>query len=493
MTYTHTQSAERDIALIDELLAHEGECPWLEFKENNANKEMIGKLCSALSNAARIHNKDMAYVLWGVEDESKRIVGTSYTPESEKVGNQVFTFWLSQHLNHCDAFNFKTVQHPQGKLVLLEIPAATTAPAEFDNIAYVRIGSATPRLSAHPQLFQKLIDNMRPYTWEKGIAKSFLLPEDVFSLLDYPTYLRLTKHPLPENRNSLLEVFEAERLLTKDVGGRWNITNLGALLLANDLRQFDPSLARKGIRFVAYEGNNKASTVVHRYDEMKGYASGFEAVLAYIKHLIPQNEYIGQALREARPLFPELAVREIIVNALIHQDFTIRGTGPLIELFKTRLEVTNPGAPLIQVDRMIDLPPRSRNEVLASIMRRMGFCEEQGSGLDKVVELIESLQLPAPLFEDAEEHTRVVLFAPMQLTKMNKDDRIRACYLHACLQFLERKHLTNASLRQRFGIEEKNKAIISRYIREAIDAGMISPVKADAARNMMKYNPYWAM
>ena len=65
-------------------------------------------------------------------------------------------------------------------------------------------------------------------------------------------------------------------------------------------------------------------------------------------------------------------------------------------------------------------------------------------------------------------------------------------YLHACLKWVMRDYLTNASLRERFGVEEKNKAAVSRYIREAVEAGMIKPYDEDAARKMMKYVPHWA-
>jgi ATP-dependent DNA helicase RecG len=74
----------------------------------------------------------------------------------------------------------------------------------------------------------------------------------------------------------------------------------------------------------------------------------------------------------------------------------------------------------------------------------------------------------------------------------SKADRIRGCYLHACLRYVQRDFLTNASLRERFGVEEKNKAAVSRYIREAVESGMIRPVNEDAARKMMKYVPFWA-
>jgi predicted HTH transcriptional regulator len=164
----------------------------------------------------------------------------------------------------------------------------------------------------------------------------------------------------------------------------------------------------------------------------------------------------------------------------------------MVEIFEDRIEITNPGEPLVDTHRFVDTPPKSRNEELASLMRRFGICEERGSGIDRVIFQVELFQLPAPLFEVPEGFTRAVLFAHKPLSDMDKSDRIRASYLHACLKWVMRDYLTNASLRERFGIEEKNKATISRYIREAVVAGMIKPFDESAARKMMKYVPYWA-
>ena len=148
--------------------------------------------------------------------------------------------------------------------------------------------------------------------------------------------------------------------------------------------------------------------------------------------------------------------------------------------------------PLVDTDRFLDSPPKSRNEKLASLMRRFGICEERGSGVDKVVFEMEFYQLPAPLFEATGESTRAVLLAHRPLTRMDRADRVRACYLHACLRYVNREYLTNSSLRERFGIEARNIAMASRLIREAIAAGAISPHDKDAAPKYMKYVPWWA-
>lgn len=90
-----------------------------------------------------------------------------------------------------------------------------------------------------------------------------------------------------------------------------------------------------------YAGTDRTKAVTHRRDGQKGYASGFEGLLGYVHGLLPQNELIGQALRESHPLLPQVSVPELVANALIHQDMKTTDAGPLIELFSDRLEITN--------------------------------------------------------------------------------------------------------------------------------------------------------
>jgi predicted HTH transcriptional regulator len=208
--------------------------------------------------------------------------------------------------------------------------------------------------------------------------------------------------------------------------------------------------------------------------------------------VLPANEVIEQALRKSVPMFPELAVRELVANALIHQDLFVTGAGPMVEIFEDRIEITNPGEPLVDTERFVDTPPRSRNEALASLMRRVRICEERGSGIDKVLSQVEWFQLPAPLFEKPDGFTRVVLFAHKPLAAMDRAERVRACYLHACLRYVGREYLTNASLRKRFGIDTRNSAIASRIIKEGIEGGVIVADDPGAAPKLMRYLPAWA-
>lgn len=265
---------------------------------------------------------------------------------------------------------------------------------------------------------------------------------------------------------------------------------MGACLFSRDLGRFE-SLSRKPMRVVEYSGADRIKTK-REQEGVRGYAVGFEGIIKFINNLVPRNEVIQEALRRSVPMYPEIAIRELVANALIHQDFFVKGAGPMVEIFSNRIEVTNPGRPLVDTRRFLDLPPQSRNEKLASLMRRVGVCEERGSGIDKVVHLTELYQLPAPIFEVVGENTRAVLFAHKSFTDMDKDDRIRACYLHACLKSVKREYLTNSSLRTRFGLPDTSSAVVSRLIRDAVDAGLISPHDPNAGNRHMKYVPFWA-
>ena len=485
-----TPSDPRMVALVDDLRKLPAESEWVEFKHNNYDAVLIGKLISAISNAARLAGQHFGYVVWGLRDDDHEAVGTTFQPSREKQQNQPLELWLSQRLQPDVAISFQPIEYRGVHLVLLEIPAAVTSPVEFERTAYIRIGSATPRLSDHPDRLRALWGKLQPYVWESGIADRFMTDEDILARLDYDSYFEFMGQPLPESRSAILSRLESERLIKADVGGRWSLTNLGAVLFAKRLENCSPSIARKGVRFVAYGGINRACTVTHRRDEQKGYACGFEGLIDFINGLLPRNEHIGKVFREERPLYPAIALRELIANALIHQDMTITGAGPLIELFSDRMEVTNPGQPLVQPDRFLDAPPRSRNEGLAALMRRMRLCEEQGTGIDKVLAAVELHQLPPPDFRVEGDAVRVVLYAPRRFADMTLEERIRACYQHAALKWVSGQRMTNTTLRERLGIETQNAAQASGVIKQTLNSGLIRP--ADPERPRSGYVPFWA-
>jgi predicted HTH transcriptional regulator len=476
--------------LVFELRKLPHETGWVEFKENNSNPEDIGEYLSALSNTAALLGRANGYVVWGVRDGTHDVTGTGFKPAATKKGNEDLSSWLARLLDPRLHFHFYEVLHQGQPIVVLEIPRAEGRPVQFRGAEFIRVGSCRQKLKDHPQIEKDLWRVFDTTPFEELIALSHTDAADVLSLLDYPAYFELLEQPLPTDRDKILSRLADDRLIESDSAGKWDITNLGALLFARNLEGFK-HLGRKTVRIVVYEGKDRLKTLREQVIR-KGYATGFQPILEHLRAILPRSEVVDQGVRREVPLYPEPAIRELIPNALIHQDFSATGSGPMVEVFTGRMEITNPGTPLIRTERFLDSPPRSRNEALASFMRRLGICEERGSGIDKVVAETERHQLPAPLFEKPDGFTRAILFTHRPLREMDRADRSRACYLHACLRHVGRELMTNSSLRARFGIQEQNSAFASRIIREAMDDGLVKRSDETQGRKHAKYLPFWA-
>lgn len=477
-------------SLVEELRKLPSETEWVEFKLNKDDHEMIGQRISALSNSAALVGKNSAYLIWGIDDQTHDIKGTHFDYRTKKIGNEELENWLLHSISPKIHFKFHSVNVEGSPVVILEIPRADQNPVQFQSKEFIRIGSYTKQLKDHPDRERELWRIFDQTPFEKLHARENVNDQDVIRFLDYPSYFELMELELPSDRQRILSRLEEEFFISKNDAGSWDILNLGAILFAKDLSVFE-HLNRKALRVIHYKGNSRLETL-HEQVGTRGYANGFEGLIDYINARIPHNEVLGTALRKNVPMFPEIAIRELVANALIHQDLFQRGTGPMIEIFDDRLEVTNPGIPLIETDRFLDSPPKSRNEALASVMRRIGICEERGSGIDKVVHQTEVFQLPAPCFETTPEHTRAVLFAHKDFDRMTSTERIHACYMHACLRYLLHDYMTNESLRERFGISSQKIAAVSRVISAAKKRNIIIPAEEGQGNKFARYLPHWA-
>lgn len=355
--------------------------------------------------------------------------------------------------------------------------------------SYIRSANQTRKLEKTEVV--SLIAKSQGLRFEDGISEVNLSAEEVLKKIDFTSYFDLIEQSLPSGNGAILNVLCADKLVREN-GDLFDITNLGAILLAKNIEEFK-NLSRKAVRVIIYEGRDRLKTL-KEIDGKKGYATGFESLIGFINNLLPANEVIKTALRADVKMYPDLAIRELVANALIHQDFYIAGTGPMIEIFSDRIEITNPGQPLIDTLRLLDSPPQSRNEKLASIMRRFKICEERGSGIDKIINQCELFQLPAVDFRKSEKHFTATLFAHRPLSKMNKEDKVRACYQHCCLKYVAGKEkMNNTTLRERFGIEERNYPIASVILSDTVDAGLIKLFDVNnKSKRYITYIPFWA-
>lgn len=476
--------------LINELRKLKNENTWIEFKVNNYDPEMIGQNISALANGAASAEKNCGYMLWGIDDKTHEIVGTDRDHYNIKVGNQEIESWLRNLLSKNANFEFHTVDMNNKQVIILIIYKATSQTVTFKKVDYIRVGSYTKQLNEYPVIQAQVWDKIRSQKFEDIVSKKDLTLQQALEYIDYNSYFELLEKTVPSTYEKIVHYLIEDDIIVKQSNGLYQISNLGAILFAKKLSDFK-NIERKAIRIVQYEGEDRLN-ILKQHTGTKGYAVEFTRLIEYLEAILPSKEKIDGAIRKRYLKYPIVALREIIANALIHQDFSIAGTGPIVEVFNSRIEVTNPGIPLIDINRIIDNPPKSRNEKLASLMRRLKMCEELGSGWDRIAICCEIEQLPAPKIVLYQENTKVYMYSGMPFSNIPQEDKIWACYIHACLKYVSNDGLTNSSLRERFGLKGQSSASVSRLIKDTVQAELIKPIDPNTAPRYMKYIPFWA-
>lgn len=462
-------------------LALSTESERLEFKEakQQFDNSKLLDYCVALANEGGGH------LVLGVNNANPRCV----------IGTQAFS--VVTHLNEikllvADRLDIRLdvteLQHPDGRVLVLAVPSRPAGqPMHINGQYWMRAGESLVGMT--PDQLRRIFEEARP-GWLEQAAASGVSADDVVALLDTQSFFDLLQLPYPSDRNGVIGRLQDMHLISR-VDSGWNICNMTALLLAKRLDAFSDDLARKAPRVIVYDGVNKLVT----RDEaqgLKGYVVGFAGLLDHVHSSAPQNRFVEQALREETKMFPVQALRELVANALVHQDFEITGRGVKIEMYSDRVEISNAGIPPIEPDRFID-EDRARNERMAGLMRKFRICEQKGSGMDKVTELAEVYQLPAPEVLITSFTTTVVLYAHKDFSEMTKPDRVRACYQHCALQYVTRKRMTNQSLRERFGLSEAATATVSQVIGASKEAGKIKLDDSETtSTRYAKYVPYWA-
>ena len=449
----------------------------LEFKEAKTqyDTKKLSRYCVAIANEGGGH------LILGVKDKLPReVVGTDAFHDTVDIAGKLFT-WVGFRVD------VEEVNHPDGRILIFIIPSRPRGTAYHYEGAYL-MRSGEELVPMSEDQLRKIFAEGQP-NWLEETALKNVSAQDVVQLLDTQTFFDLLNLPYPTNQSGVIEKLISEKLIEK-TDADFNILNIGAVLLAKNLKNFS-SIQRKATRVIVYKGESKLETLSDLTGE-KGYAVGFTGLVQYVMGKLPQNEVIKDAIRKEVTLVPEVVIRELLANALIHQDFEMTGVSPVVEIYSNRVEISNPGEPIVPVERFID-GYQSRNERLADIMRRFGICEEKSSGIDRVIESAEILQLPAPEFLISHKRTIVVIHGERAFRDMSGSDRVRACYQHCVLQYVLRKQMTNQSLRQRFGVSEGSANIISQIISSAVEQNLIkNDPNAPDSRRYARYIPFWA-
>lgn len=346
--------------------------------------------------------------------------------------------------------------------------------------AYIRSAGHTVKMSR--EQVHEMLALSHGLTFEKRVARSAVMDETVLELLDYKKLYELIDKRIPQDKSRIMDqMCEFGMIERKD--DRYDILNLGSILFARKLKDF--GLENKEVIVRKYSGTNNLVMELE-YKMSVGYAVGFEDMVDTVMRFTSKEKI--EVRREAVPTYPRVAVREFAANLMAHQDFGITGMPITIEVFTNRLVMTNPGACLNDVNRLIDLPPHSRNEGMAQLMLQLDMCERRGSGYDRAVAAIEEMLLPAYKVQSGNDYTRVFMFPMKALKNMTKEEKVIACYQHACLLYENNLNLTNQTVRERFGLDKNKSSVASRIIADTVERGLLKV--SDEQNTSTKYVSY---
>ena len=339
-----------------------------EFKENWFQPEVLGEYISALSNAAAFHYKQQAYFVWGVNDETHEIVGTTFNQYCDH-NKEPYQNFLARNLSPSINFLFEEEIIDGKRVVVLVIPAAEEIPTAFKEKRYIRIGSSKANLKDYPkreiQLF-KILDG-RVETIETLPAK----------------YQELTFSKLFGYYGSKGIVLN-ERTFEKNLGlrnkdGEYNL--LAQLLSDNShfplrVSIFEGETKGSNLFAVREFGNN---CLLYTLDEVLRYAD--------VLNLIQTDESERIVERPETPLFDNKAFREAIINAILH-NLWISGNEPMISVFSNRIEILSRGtlAPAQTMEGFFLGESIPVNEKLSEIFLQLHISEKSGRGVPKIIE-----------------------------------------------------------------------------------------------------------
>lgn len=408
----------------------------LDWKSGLSCKtERLAQHLCAFSNL-----KGGGLLVFGVNDDASLFSVTKQESDEiiKKLGNIA-----KNNLSTSIAIEHWTTEYKGHSLLFIRIPEQIDKPTHLRGKeiwdSYTRSAGQTVKMSRSQ--IKSMIADSQGLHFEKRIVKENVTTETLLKLLNYQKYFEMADKDQPKDIHVIAKRLEEFGLCQRTEDG-WNITNMGAILFANNMADFE-GLERYSIIVRKYAGANNRELLSEQIGAF-GYVVGFEGLVDYIMKLTSTEE-IG-VVRNMKPTYPKIAIREFVANAMIHQDFSIEGMRVVIEIFSNRITITNPGAPLQDINRLLDLPPQSRNEDLAQAMFLLGICERRGSGIDRAVEAIESMLLPASRFTKGENFTRIFMYPQKSLSDMTKQEKIDACYQHACLLYENNEYINNQSI-----------------------------------------------
>jgi len=360
---------ERSDKIVEELRKYDSEREWFEFKENWFKADELGEYISALSNSAAIAGKKFAYFVWGINDQSHEIVGTSFNCNQD-VNHEPLKHYLARQFSPDINFAFEELIIEGKKIVLLTIPAAKSVPTSYARERYIRIGSSKENLRKYPEKEAFLFEVLR-----HGFPTIENTPSDYQELTFEKLLIYYGAKGLKLNEDTFKKNLS---FYTED--GKYNI--LAQLLSDN---------SHIPIRVAIFSGTTKADNMYSvREFGNQCLLYSLDEVLRYgdVLNIIQADERNRVVERKDVPLFENDAFREAIINAFVHNKW-VGGNEPMITIFSDRIEILSRGtlAPEQTMEGFFAGESVPVNKKLSEILLQLHISEKTGRGVPKITQI----------------------------------------------------------------------------------------------------------
>lgn len=457
----------------------------LDWKASTSKSERMGRHLSAFANYT-----GGGFLVFGIEDSGiiKGLTKKELDQFSSQISNWARDLVIPEVRTHIFSFEYK-----KKSLLGVYIEEAFDKPVHIKNRtledSYLRAGGQTRKMT-RGEIRQSMMSSRQQRFEELPASLPPFILDNWMNYFDFTELLKRTKFDSPDSGRLYEHLFNNKLLIR--VEQKYIPTNLAVITCAKDFSLL-PSYERYAVRIIEYTNTTKMQTKKD-LTMQSGVSVSLDLIVQKIAEILPHSEIIQNATKLNMSVIPLIAIRELIINAIMHRDFSKTNSFITIEIYSDRIEITNPGGllPEISIDRLIDHPSVCRNEVLSDLLRKLGLAEERGSGVDNAVSAIELWGLPPVIFETQKDYFKATVLMPRNFNDMTKEERITAVYQHACLNKLTGKRTTNSSLRERFKFSSDETTKIGRLISDALEAGKIKLVNAAASKRDFHYVPYWA-
>jgi len=445
-----------------ELILKTGESYFVEFKET-VNKELVKEIVA-------FSNSQGGKIFIGVTD-SGEIKGIKVT---NKLRAQIFDI-----AKNCDpAIDIKLSIYKNNVLVV-EIPEGDKKPYSCSQGFFIRNGPNSQKLSRDEILSFAYTEGR--LTFDEQINKDFIYPND-FDKQKFRDYLKEAK---------LTDINDDESLLinlgvAKKVKNKILLNNAGVLFFAKDPAKF---FMTSEVICAEYQTNDKVNILDRKiYDD--GILENIKQAINFVKRRIKVEFEIKTARRKEIPQYPEEAYREAIVNAIMHRDYFDKSSDVMVEVYRNKIVVFNPGGLVkwLKPEEFGTISKR-RNPIVASLLSRTIFVEKMGTGINRIKNAMKSSNLPVPEFKFYEHSFYTILFDRTRLTIPGKDlqkdlekdlqkdlEKLNANQRKIITEIRKNQHITQKELSKIVGINEKN---IRNNIRKLKNMGILKRVGPD--------------